>query len=371
LENTAPSSRLYGITHDVDGAPRIIEQKIVKVSIGLPRGKAMHAYIDAAGKWQIICGIGDKMKRQSAESLQDAKRVYYELKKSAPDRKFPGRLPYFTFLQVSPSGEFEPDWDIIQSHGPIPTKIEISFIRDDPFFARYEMYSQVEKKCEGDGKIGLRINTLAETDEEKALAKEAQAAGRKHYPIIDKCFLGGCHYAKPTTDKAAPCGPMGRLFFQLLKSPRLGGTAVFSTSGYRSISQIFSSLEIFKRATSGGNPGAGFVAGIPLDMVLRPYSVSHHGQKSIQYAVGLEFAAENVFILKKKLIELGVQYRIAGRDQLNLLEPGSSVINSPAALLAEFEPGEMGVSGLEAPADEIIEEPAGALASAWEIQKIG
>jgi hypothetical protein len=339
-----PSSNLYGITHSATGEPRIIEPKTVKVGIGLARGRAMHAYIDLQKQWVVTCGFGNQTVRERCATKYEAQVKYRELQKTAPDRKYPERLPYFTFSHIAASGDFEPDWDAIESHGPIPTEIDIIFIHDTPFAASYQLWSATEKKCDGDGKVALRALSMASTPEEKALATEAQRKGGKWFPV-SQCWLMQCPYSRPTNDKPAQCRPMGRLLFQLLNSPRLGGTAVFNTSGYRSISQLFSSIEIFKRATGAGDPLRGFVAGIPLKMVLRPYRITHNGRLQTQYAVSLEFRAENAVALKRAIVDAAMQYRIAGNESLKQLEgmpvreipPAPEIEENPAAIAAEFE----------------------------------
>jgi hypothetical protein len=373
-----PSKKLYGVTHDSAGAPRIIEPKTVKVGIGLAKGKAVHSYIDLEGQWVVFSGYGPNIARERFDTKAKAQMRYREMKKDAPDRKYPEKLPYFTFLHVAANGDMEPDWDVIESHGPIPTEIDVIFIHDDPFSASYQMWTATERKCEGDGKDALRSISMAATPEEKALASAAERQGERTFPVAT-CWMDGCQYSKPSHDRPAPCRPMGRLLFQLLNSPRLGGTAVFNTAGYKSISQIFSSIEIFKRATGGGNPDRGFVAGIPLKMVLRPYRIPHQGKLVTQYAVSLEFRAESALALKRSLVEQAVQYRIAGSEPLKQLEgisirevatPILDPEEIPAAMVAEFEP-EPVVDDQPIPPDpDSVDDadlgPSGALANAWD-----
>ncbi len=375
-----PSKNLYGITHDPSGAPRIVEPKTVKVGIGLAKGKAVHVYIDLEKKWVIQSGYGDKIVRERFADKAQAQMRYLELRRDAPERKYPERLSYFTFSHVSASGDMEPDWDVIETHGPLPTEIDIIFVRDDPFSASYQFWTAAEKKCDGDGKVALRVNSMAETEAERSLAAQAEKNGEKQFPIVNGCWLAGCKYSKPGNDRPAPCRPIGRLAFQLLKSPRLGGTAVFNTAGYKSISQIFSSIEIFKRATGRGDPEHGFVAGIPLKMVLRPYRINHNGRPTIQYAVGLEFRADSALALKQTLVEQAVQYRIAGVEPLKQLEgmeirpPSLPDVpepeENPATIMAEFDP--TSDPDPEPPLDPIgipetaCAEPGGGLEHAWD-----
>jgi hypothetical protein len=367
-----PSKMLYGVTHDATGEPRIIEPKTVKVGIGLAKGKAVHAYIDLEGKWVVFSGYGQNIIRERFDTKAKAQMRYRELKKDAPDRKYPEKLPYFTFLHVAANGDFEPDWDAIEAHGPIPTEIDVIFIHEEPFAASYQFWTATERKCEGDGKVALRSLSLAITDAEKALAAAAERQGEKQFPV-SLCWLAGCQYSKPSGDRPAQCRPMGRLLFQLLISPRLGGTAVFNTAGYRSISQIFSSIEILKSTTRG------FVTGIPLKMVLSPYRIAHAGKLVTQYAVRLEFRAKSALELKQSLADHAFQYQIAGSEPLKLLEgisirevvtPIQDPEEIPAALIAEFEHEPAAEEQLVPPDPELIDEaelgPAGALENAWE-----
>ncbi len=367
-----PSNKLYGVTHDPkSGAAQLVEPRTVKVSIGLPKGRAIHVYIDIEGQWVIVLGSGKDAKRGRFKAKEDAQRKYRELWGTAPNREYPERLPYFTFLHPSASGEFEPDWDVIESHGPLPTEIDITFIRDDPFEASYQMWSTKEKQCTGDGKIAERILALADTKEEKELAAQAQKRGEKYFPIVDRCWLNECKYSKPSDNKPSPCRPMGRLFFQLLKTPRLGATAVYNTAGYKSIKQLFSSIETFKHA------GRGFICGIPLKMLLQPYRVTYNGRTATQFAVSLEFRPESALALRQSLVDYAVQYRIAGAEQLKQIEnmappelPAQEIPEEhPAAIAAEFAPTCPG-GEQSAPPDPEGEGndsgPGGALEHAWD-----
>lgn len=337
-----PSNKLYGVTHDpVTGEPKVVEPRTTKLGIGLPKGKALHAYIDTEGLWVIQVGFGSASKRERVATQREAQKKYRELYKSAPDRKYPERIPYFTFSRLSPSGEMEPDWDVIADHGPMPTEIDIIFLVDEPFEAAYQMWTAAEKKCWGDGKVAMRVNSMASTPAEKKMAAEAQARGEKYFPL-ESCWLAGCPYSKSSGDRPSACRPMGWLRFQLVKSPRLGGSATFSTSGYRSINQLFSTIEIFKRVTGRGDPERGYVAGIPLKMVLRPYRIQHNGKSATQYAVSLEFRAASALALKQNIARDGMQFRLAGGDPVLQLEaaenPQETVVSSPAAIAAEFYP---------------------------------
>lgn len=378
-----PSKKMYGVTHDLSGAPVVIEPKALKVGIGLAKGPAIHVYIDLARKWVVQVGVGEAVTRQRFDTKLEAKKAYRQAREKAPERKYPQRLPHFTFSHISPDGSFEPDWEVIELHGPVPTEIDIVFVTDEPFSASYQMWTAAEKKCDGDGITALRVLSMAATDAERYLAEQARKRGERYFPIVNQCWTKGCQYSKGDANgRPSPCRPRGRLLFQLVNSPRLGGTAYWDTTGFRSISQVFSSIETFKRVTGQGDPARGFVAGIPMKMVLRPYKTTHDGKSTTQYGVSLEFRAESAVELKRRLIEQGVQFRLAAARPLKALESAplpvpvevSEPDDIPAAIEAEFDPSPVqnGPAAEPAPADEdYVDGPIGDLGQAWDDDALG
>ncbi len=372
---SGPSKKMYGVTHSLTGEPIVIEPKTVKVGIGLAAGPAIHVYIDLARKWVVQTGTGEHA-RARFDTRLEAQKAYRKGKETAPECKYPQRLPYFTFSHVSADGTFEPDWEAIELHGPVPTEIDIVFVRDDPFSASYQLWTQTEKKCDGDGMAALRINSMAAGPEQLALAEASRKRGEKYFPVSE-CWIKRCQYSQPAGGRPSPCRPRGLLLFQLVNNPRLGGTAYWDTTGFRSISQVFSSIETFKRVTGSGNPDRGFVAGIPLKMVLRPYKTSHDGRSTTQYGVSLEFRAESALALKRSLIQAGVDFRLAAAPVLKLLEGAPAPQRPaderpediPAAIAAEFDPSpiaEADRSPDPAPADDdSLDGPIGDLGEAW------
>lgn len=322
---------LYGLTHDLEGQPVVRESRTVKVGIGLAKGKALHVWIDAQGRWCVQSG--EEIKR--VETLAEAKKEYLAAKKVAPERKYPQRLPYFTFTRVTSDGIFEPDFDAIEQYGSLPTEIDIVFLKDEPFDYSYQMWSASAKQCDGDGINAMRIVSLPAGREQQRAADEAIARGEKYFPISDECRMDGCRYSKPDGDKAPACKPHGRLVFQLVRSPRLGGTAYFDTTGFRSVSQIFSSLHIFRELTGQGDPDQGFVSGIPFKMCLRPYKVNFNGRPGTQYGVSLEYRADNAMALKRDLIAQGVDYRLAAVSSLRMLSAAPAVDITDAIEIVE------------------------------------
>jgi hypothetical protein len=345
---------LYGITHNIDGSSRAQDPRIVKVGIGLPKGKAIHVYIDSSDKWAVIVGAKkDNIVISRFNTKNEAHKFYQEAKMKAPEREAPQKLPYFTFSRVSPDGSFEPEWDVIMEHGPIPTEIDIVFVKDEPLDASYEMWTKTELKCKGDGMDAMRINSMAVRDQEKVAAASAIASGQKFFPMKRACREYGCPHAKSVDGKASACKPHGRLLFQLLCSPRLGSTAYFDTTGFRSISQLYSCIETFKGVTGRGESSGGFVAGIPLTMVLRPYRTAHNGQSATQFGVSLEFRADSAVELKRQLINKATEFRLERGTPVEELNPAPIDITTEeedeeippataAAMNAEFDGGPLG-----------------------------
>lgn len=322
MEATAKPQRpvpgvMFGITHSLEGneiVPVVREPKLLKIGIGLPKGKAIHAYIDAEGKWNVVVGYKDGEKKSFKLDARDtAEKCYREKYTSAPECPYPRKLPFFTFTHQVADGSFEADFDAIAAHGSMPSELDIVFLDDDPFNGAYQMWSKSQLECSGDGINARMIPARARSAEEKALGETAKSTGEKYFPVLGTCWTGGCPYSKPTMDgnreRPSLCKPSGDLKFQLARNLRVGGTAYFHTSGVRSIQQMFSSLYRFKMLTGGGDYSRGYLVGIPFKMVLRPYRTNHNGQAATQYGVSLEFRAETVEALQKNMLEQAVKFR--------------------------------------------------------------
>lgn len=292
---------MFGITHDPDGTPIIREPKILKVGIGLPRGPACNVWMAPDNTWKIRVGFKQgEAKVYTFQSRAEAEKFYQDTINQAPVCNYPRKIGFFTFTRpvlVDGAERFEPDFPAIEAHGPTPTEIDIVFLDDQPFTGSYQMWSSAELKCHGDGINAMRVLSMA-TPEQRDLSEAAAAAGERYFPIIGGCWTCGCPYSKePDAKHPSPCKPGGDLKFQLARNIRVGGTAYFHTTGYRSIAQIFSSLFRLKSLTGDR------LVGIPLKMVLRPYKTTHNGQAATQYGVGLEFRAEDIEALRRNLIE--------------------------------------------------------------------
>jgi hypothetical protein len=361
---------LYGITHEIDGQPIIREPRILKVGIGCPKGPAIDVLI-RDGKWWVRTGFGQgKVTAFPCENRAHAERRYAEMKPQAPVCPYPRKLDYFTFTRQIADGTFEPDYDAIEAHGEKPGTIDLIFFDDEPLEAAYQYWGASELKCKGDGINAQRVLAMAATDAERDAAELAKAGGHRYFPITGGCSLKGCPFAVESTDgrgRPAPpaCKPHADLKFQLAKNLRLGGTAYFTTTGRRSISQLFSSLYRFRKVTGGGDPERGFLAGIPFQMVLKPFRTNHNGQAGTAFGVSLEFRSSSVEDLLKNMAEQGMKFRSAmARTAPALLEAGPA-IHQTAALPVEateapaelVDPGEEEIAA-RAFQDEFVDEGA-------------
>jgi hypothetical protein len=305
-------SKMYGLLDDPQTGERYQRQvRILKVGIGVPSGPDIHVWISPAdGQWVIEVGDYSGGKRAGKVTKfadkQEAWKAYVAARRTAPERKYPRKVPYFTFLRMGGDGHYVHDFDVIEQHGPTPNEIDIVFLDNNPLDSAFQMFTAAELKCEGNGLDARRRLSMAATPQEKELAKQAEANGERFFPIINGCYSRGCPYPKE-----GKCKPHGRLMFQLLNSPRFGGSCSFDTTSYRSIPQLASGLEQIKEVTGRGNPVARRVAGIPLKLVLRPYKVTHDGKTSTQYGVSLEFRATNAVELAKMLIQTADEYHDA------------------------------------------------------------
>jgi hypothetical protein len=322
---TVDRNKLYGVLHGLDGQAIERQARVLKVGIGVPIGPDVHTWIDAQHQWCVEIGVYSNNKRQS-QTKRFAARVeaqtFYGQQRKAPgqaERKTPRKIPYFTFLRMDGRGQFVHDFDAIEQHGPTPTEIDVVFLTEQNFNASFQMWSASKLLCEGDGRNARRHVEMGTAGEAKRLAEEARKRGERFFPIIDGCFARGCPYARG--EKPA-CKPHGRLYFQLVQSPRIGGACQFDTTGYRSISQLASSLKQIRSITGRGDPELGTVAGIPLKLVLRPYRAQHQGQNSIQYGVNLEFRATSAVELARLLDRHTKEFR----EAVHRLSPPTEVI---------------------------------------------
>lgn len=351
-------NKLYGVTHDKQTGESIVRvPRLLKIGIGVSRGPGIHTWIQWDEKreklqWVFRCYAatkqGDKpswfisktrvemLDKNGESNRTQAEDVYRQLSKQVAECKYPQKLAYFTFTHpiiVDKAELFEPDFEAIEKHGPTPTSVDIVLMEDDPLRAEYAMWSTSELKCHGDGRNALRVLSMADKETAK------QYEGERFFPITT-CACGGCEYFASKDGKPAPCKPSADLSFHLLNDIRIGGTAYFHTSGYRSISYLFSSLEQLRQLTGGR------LRGVPVRMSLRAYKTKHDGQVATQYGVWLEFRAENVAALRKNLIQAAMEFRQLAPAPKQIEAPATNgaedeqeeVRHSPQAMTAEFYP---------------------------------
>lgn len=370
LIGTAPRpNMMIGITHTADGRKVIRESKALKVGIGYPRGKAADVFVDTDGAWNIRVGKYGSDKKMKWETVAKfptkdttagdarakAEKAFRQAWKESDVCTYPRKVAFFQFTKpiMGEDGAeiYVPDFDAIEAYsfrkdrsGP-PTEIDIIFLDDEPFTGGYQMWAASELKCSGDGENALRVLSMASTPEEKALAEESSKAGKKHFPVVGGCWTCNCPYAKETAGsrgpQPAPCKPGADIKFQLMGSMlmRVGGTAFFHTSSFRSISQIFSSIERIKELTGGR------IAGIPLKMMVRSHKTNHNGQAAIQQNVAIEFRASDIDDLRKNLIEQAWKFRQAtgialpaATRMIEAAQPEDNAPMSAAAMAGEFYP---------------------------------
>jgi hypothetical protein len=352
-------SKLYGVLHDPSGRPIVRQVRVLKVGIGVPTGPDVHVWIDQNHQWCVEVGAYGNGKRQSQvkrlAQRADAEAFYAQQRKTAPERNAPRKLPYFTFLRTDSQGKFVHDFDTIELHGPVPTEIDIVFLNEQAFDASFQAWSTSKLLCEGNGIDARRNVEWPQSPDERALAEQARKQNQRFFPILGGCYTAGCPFA--IADKRQ-CKPHGRLTFQLMNAPTLGGSCQFDTTGFRSIAQLAGSLDQIRLMTGRGNPEAGSVAGIPLKFVLRPYKVQVGEKSSIQYGVSLEFRAKSLEEMARLLHAYTAEFRqlVALPRAANPLDAEStSALPEEDSSLPEEAPADPGT-------DETPEEAAEAAA---------
>jgi Recombination directionality factor-like len=332
---TIDRSKLYGVLHEPSGRRIVRQVRVLKVGIGVPTGPDVHVWIDQNRQWCVEVGTYVNGKRQSQvkrlAQRADAEAFYAQQRKTAPERNAPRKLPYFTFLRTDSQGKFVHDFDTIELHGPVPTEIDIVFLNEQAFDASFQAWSTSKLLCEGNGVDARRNVEWAQSPDERASAEQARKQNQRFFPIFGSCYTAGCRFA--IGDKRQ-CKPHGKLTFQLMNAPTLGGSCQFDTTGFRSIAQLAGSLDQIRLMTGRGNPEAGSVAGIPLKFVLRPYKVQVGEKSSIQYGVSLEFRAKSLEEMARLLHAHTAEFR----QLVALPAPASSIESEPVSILPDEDP---------------------------------
>lgn len=347
---------IVGLTHSPTGKPLVRLVKTLKVGIGYPKGKAIHVFIrpnKPNDLWVVEIGTGKEVSRQSFQNRKDAEVYYREQWKTAPERGMPGKFGYFTFQRVGIDGSYTPDWDAIEMHGPMPTEIGIVFLDNTPLHQQMEWWTTAELKCSGDGRNAMRRLSEAKSPAERQAATEASGKGEQFFPIANGCWAYGCQYAR---GEKPVCKPHTRLNFQLVNAPALGSTCSFDSTGFRSATQLFSSIHQILTITGRGNADEGVVAGIPLTLKLLPYKTSHNGRSSKQFGVTVHLKASDALELMRKVIAAGAEFkqiagaplRLSAPERESTAEEYLTEAAEAASMEAEYYPAESD----DAPAEE-------------------
>ncbi len=299
---------LVGITHDAQLIPIIREPRVLKVGLGVPKGRASYVYTHQ-GEWVVRYGAWEKeklvMKSIKFADRSSTDQWYLANKATFAVSNRPQKIPFFTFtrrtlveINGKPEEIFEPDFAAIEAHGDTPREIDVVFMGDNPLSGEYQAWSATELKCHGDGLNALRIIQLG--NDQWPGWKEATAAKEKYFPVSE-CYTSGlCPYAQEGGKDKLACKPSATLTFQLANSIRLGATAYFTTTSFRSVRQLFSSLGIIQSIAE--RAGAS-IANTPLKLVLAPFRTNHNGIAATQYGVSLELRTQDVQKLRALLAE--------------------------------------------------------------------
>lgn len=343
---TIDRSKLYGVLHEPSGRRIVRQVRVLKVGIGVPTGPDVHVWIDQNQQWCVEVGTYVNGKRQSQVKLlaqrADAEAFYAQQRKTAPERNAPRKLPYFTFLRTDSEGKFVHDFDTIELHGPVPAEIDVVFLNEQTFDAAFQAWSASKLLCEGNGIDARRNVQWPQSPDERALAEQARKQNQRFFPILGGCYTGGCPFG---IGNKRICKPHGKLTFQLMNAPTLGGSCQFDTTGFRSIEQLAGSLDQIRMMTGRGNPEAGSVAGIPLKFVLRPYKVQVGEKSSIQYGVSLEFRAKSLEEMARLLHAHTAEFHQLVAVPAPTIGIESEPVNIPVeedAYLPEEAPGDPG-----------------------------
>ena len=392
MSTTGPRKNvMVGLTHSREGLPIIIEDKAVKVGIGLPRGKAVDVWVDASGEWNIRQGnaASGKLTFKTVAKVKARAEAEAEFRKAYEGADlcgYPRKIPYFTFTRpvMGKDGAevYVPDWDAMEAysfadpqHPGAPTEIDIVFLSAEPFSGSFSMWSSSELRCSGDGVDANR--SVQMYDEEKKVPepmreawKSAKAAGQRTFVVSEGCWSCECPFSKEKDGKPSPCKPSGDLRFQLLRSPKVGGTAFFHTSGYRSIRQLFSAVESIKELTGGR------IYGIPLKMVVKSHVTNHANQKAIQQNVTLRPRDEDKAVWNKLIERAWQKYTssdvMALPEPAKMLEAAEAFDESPMSAQAMGDEFYVDTDDDSIPAaDTTTNSPSTQAASQQKVQEIG
>ncbi|MFP3869039.1 MAG: hypothetical protein ACLFUU_12940 [Desulfobacteraceae bacterium] len=206
-----------------------------------------------------------------------------EVRKSQTGKEFmlPKKLDHFmiTTLHRDAAGRLMLDKELMSrfaGEGGKITELPIRLLYDDielNFQTRYAYYSGNRCICSGDGETAQRL--------------------RNGKYVEVPC---PCERQEPTYQGKDPCKVNGTLSVLLQGVNRIGGVWKFRTTSYNTVQNILSGLALIKTITGG------VLAGIPLNMVLSPKTVTvpTTGQNMVVYVVSIEYQGT-----EEQLAEIG------------------------------------------------------------------
>lgn len=341
---------LVGITHGTDMVPIIREPRVLKVGIGVPKGRASYVYTHQK-RWIVRYGVFNDTKlvmetakgadgKNGFASRQECEEWYAKNKHSFAISKYPQRIPFFTFtrrtvvdVKGKPEESFEPDFAAIEAHGDTPREVEVVFMSKDPLGGNYQAWSASELKCFGDGLNASRLIQMG--NETWPGWKQANEGGEKRFHV-DQCWVSGmCPYSKEGGKDKLVCKPNVSISFQLANSIRLGATAYFVTTSIESTRRLFSSLSVIRNAAEYAG---GSIVGIPMRLVLAPFQTNHNNIKATQYAASIEMRDQDVNKIKKALAESSWSARPVSETRMIEAAEEEVIDITPRAMAAEFYP---------------------------------
>lgn len=357
--------RLYGITHDAVTKAQVIRpNRVLKVGIGIPKGRAVHIFMHNK-EWMIRFGVWEddngkkKLKMKTvyrgnsivkvngvdtklSNERKDVESWYHAHKNDAAVSNRPQKIQHFTFTARTvredeggkPVEIFEPDFEAIEAHGDAPRRIPIVLTTSNPLRQEDQWWTAAELKCHGDGLLGERVLSAGSPKDE--WWERAKAAGLKMFPI-QPCRLAGCPHA------GVDCKNHSNIEFQLAGALRLGSTAYFASTGQVTAERLASSLASIKIPVE--NMGLS-VVGATMYLVLGSFKANKDGKPSIQPAAWLEFTESSMAAMRKVLQETSWTPR-AIEQVTRMIEaaPGApdDIVNSELsapAVMAEFSDAE-------------------------------
>lgn len=356
---------LFGITHSLDMTPIVREVRVLKVGIGVPKGRASYVYL-YENQWIVRYGAWEKeklvMKSIKFPNRAATEEWYSKNKTTFAVSNRPQKIPFFTFtrrtlveINGKPEEIFEPDFAAIEAHGDTPREIDVVFMGDNPLSGEYQAWSATELKCHGDGLNALRLVQLG--NDKWPGWKEAVDAKEKYFPVSE-CYTSGlCPYAQEGGKDKLACKPSATLTFQLANSIRLGATAYFTTTSFRSVRQLFSSLGIIQSIAE--RAGAS-IANTPLKLVLAPFRTNHNGIAATQYGVSLELRTQDVQKLRALLAEAAWKpsppRMIAATEEITDISAAEMTAEFHPDAEPDFDGEEPASSGIAAATDAKTEE---------------